>query len=215
MSMSTIIYADGAAKNNPGQASAAAVVVTDGQVVATYANLLGVQTNNVAEYHGLLLALHAAHDLGITEPIIRMDSNLVVQQFIGNWKCKEPALRGLLAQAQALKQHFGSIDIAWIPREDNALADQAGNDVLDGSIASFLPLGYDISVAVEPMRAKPAAAQNLPLAEVDFFCGAATHVEPTCSVTRRDLIALVNAARDAAASDKYDLVDALMKQKSA
>ena len=220
--MSTIIYADGASKNNPGQASAGAVVVIDGNVAQVFAAKLGIQTNNVAEYHGLLMALHIAADLGLRNPSIRMDSNLAVQQFNGNWKCKEPALKELLAQAVAIKSKFDSIDLAWVPREDNGHADQAGNDVLDGIIADNLPAGYAANVVLQPMTEKAVVADSLTSMHTAGlfdnwpsmkFTQAPDDVQVL--VTREDLISLVEEARNAAASAKYDLVDALIAEKSA
>ena len=216
--MNTIIFADGASKNNPGEASAAAVIAHNGKIIRTHGLKLGVQTNNVAEYHGLLLALYTAIDFGIKNPVIRMDSNLVVQQFLGAWKCKEPTLKALLAKAQALKGHFESIDIAWVAREENTLADQAGNDILDGTIQESVPVGYGLNVIIKPMEIKPVIIDTLTSVKdsslFDNFIQQDTK-NASVQVMREELIALIDEARSEADSKKYAIVDYFMNQKIA
>lgn len=132
----TIIYADGAAYSNPiGRNSAAAVLVRDGVIVERQAKNLGTGSNNVAEYHALLLALHLARKHGISRPIIRMDSKLVVEQVVGTWKCKSASLAPLRAIARYEIAQFEAVDLGWIPREENEIADEASIDVLEGRMS--------------------------------------------------------------------------------
>ena len=214
--MSTIIFADGASKNNPGEASAAAVVIKDGKVVAKYAKKLGVQTNNVAEYHGLLLALLAAREW--SDPMIRMDSNLVVQQFLGAWKCKEPALRELLAQAHAIaKESFDTVNIEWVAREDNTHADQAGNDVLDGIIPEIVPHGYNGAIKMAPRN--PHNEPVLFAEPEEYIQGnicedVSSESKETFPVTRTGLRNLLKRARAASELDAESLIASFLQSAS-
>lgn len=217
--MSTIIFADGASKNNPGEASAAAVVVMDGNVGLKYAKKLGVQTNNVAEYHGLILALLMAGEIGMETPVIRMDSNLVVQQFLGNWKCNEPALRELLAKAREIAENFEDVDIAWVPREENIHADQASNDVLDGTIPENSPLGYLGARSMD----RPSVSEKISMFDIESEEGDAfvtknifqKSLDVAYPVTSRELQDLLKRARAVAESDANKLIDELLFPKIA
>src|SRR5512139_3904131 len=116
-----IVEADGAARGNPGPAGYGAVVreAATGEVLLEAGEAIGVATNNVAEYSGLLAGLRAAADLGAVEAEVRMDSKLVVEQMSGRWQIKHPGLRPLAAQAAALVRQFDSVAYGWIPRERN------------------------------------------------------------------------------------------------
>ena len=96
---SVVINADGGSRGNPGPAGYGAVVFApDGTVLAERAASLGVVTNNVAEYSGLIAGLEAARDLGATTVTARMDSKLVVEQMSGRWKVKHPDMKPLAQQ---------------------------------------------------------------------------------------------------------------------
>src|SRR5205085_835859 len=98
------VEADGGARGNPGPAGYGAVVrdAGTGEVLGERSASLGVATNNVAEYSGLIAGLEAAAQLGAREVEVRMDSKLVVEQMSGRWQIKHPGLRPLAAQAAAL-----------------------------------------------------------------------------------------------------------------
>jgi ribonuclease H / adenosylcobalamin/alpha-ribazole phosphatase len=140
-SIRVIVEADGGARGNPGPAGYGAVVVdpkTD-QVLAERQGAIGIATNNVAEYSGLIAGLSAAAELGADEVEVRMDSKLVVEQMAGRWKIKHPGLRPLAAKAAALVQNFSSVRFTWIPRERNRRADALANAAMDSITAPEEP----------------------------------------------------------------------------
>jgi len=109
--------------------------VDSGEVLLERMGTLGVTTNNVAEYSGLIAGLTAAADLGATEVEVRMDSKLVVEQMSGRWQIKHPGLRPLAAQAAALVGKFAGVTFTWVPRERNRRADALANAAMDGKSA--------------------------------------------------------------------------------
>lgn len=131
--MRVTLYADGGARGNPGPAAGGAVLVAeDGRILAERGEYLGVATNNVAEYTGLIVGLEEAKRLGdVTTLDVRMDSLLVVQQMRGVWKIKHPGLRPLALRAGALLAEFPDRTIEHLPRDLNFLADAVVNRILD------------------------------------------------------------------------------------
>lgn len=136
--MSVVIYTDGGARGNPGPAGAGVVILKDNVVVAEIKKYLGpVQTNNWAEYEAVVLALQKAKELGLTGDIkFRLDSKLVVEQLLGNWKIKEPSLKPQVAKVKALLADFGTVHFSYVPREENAEADRLVNEAIDRGIGS-------------------------------------------------------------------------------
>ncbi len=133
-----IVEADGGSRGNPGPAGYGAVVLdpdTD-EVLAERAESLGVATNNVAEYQGLIAGLRAAVELGATEVDVRMDSKLVVEQMSGRWKIKHPAMQPLAQEAGRLVRQIGSVRFEWIPRLRNSRADALANQAMDAQAAA-------------------------------------------------------------------------------
>jgi ribonuclease H / adenosylcobalamin/alpha-ribazole phosphatase len=130
-----IVEADGGARGNPGPAGYGAVVreANSGEVLAERSASLGVTTNNVAEYSGLIAGLQAAAELGAAEVEVRMDSKLVVEQMSGRWQIKHPGLRPLAANAAALIRRFDTVTFDWIPRERNKHADALANAAMDAA----------------------------------------------------------------------------------
>jgi ribonuclease HI len=132
--MKLILHVDGGARGNPGPAAAAAVVSsTDGEVLAEATELLGVTTNNVAEYRALLLGLRRARELGADEVEVVGDSELIAKQVQGVYKVKHEAMRPLHRQAQELLAQFDSWSIRTVPRAQNADADALVNAALDAA----------------------------------------------------------------------------------
>ena len=130
--MKVVVHVDGGARGNPGPAAAAAVVSTpDGDVLDEARQLLGVATNNVAEYRGLLLGLERARALGADEVEIVNDSELVAKQMNGEYKVKHPDMKPLHAQAKRALEGFSSWHIRSVPRAQNAAADALVNQALD------------------------------------------------------------------------------------
>lgn len=127
-----LVFSDGAARGNPGPAGAGAVI-TDaaGTVLARLGRFLGNQTNNVAEYQGLLLGLRHAQQLGLREIEVRADSQLVIRQLEGRYAVKHPGLKPLHAEATRLLQGFESYTLRHVPREENSLADEMSNRAID------------------------------------------------------------------------------------
>ncbi len=126
------LYADGAARGNPGPAGAgAALVDEEGHVVAEAMRHLGHATNNVAEYTALIIGLEEARRHEVQDLEIRMDSKLVVEQMNGKWRIKHPNLKPLAIQAGALLASFPKRQILHIPREQNAIADALANRAID------------------------------------------------------------------------------------
>ncbi|MER6266005.1 bifunctional RNase H/acid phosphatase [Streptomyces sp900105755] len=133
MAREFIVEADGGSRGNPGPAGYGAVVVdaATGQTLAEAAEYLGVVTNNVAEYRGLLAGLRAARDLDPAATVhVRMDSKLVVEQMSGRWKIKHPDMKPLAAEAARVFPP-GQVTYEWIPREQNKHADRLANEAMD------------------------------------------------------------------------------------
>jgi ribonuclease HI len=128
------MYADGAARGNPGPA-AAGFVIDDphGKERAAHGIALGVATNNVAEYRALVAGLTAALALGAESIDVRMDSELVVRQMTGRYRVKNEGLKPLFRQAQELAARFRSYAIEHGPREQKARADAAANRAHDAA----------------------------------------------------------------------------------
>jgi len=101
-------------------------------VLDELAETIGVATNNVAEYQGLLRGLERARALGATEVDIINDSELVARQLIGAYKVKHPAMKPLYAEAMAALREFDRWSIRSVPRAENARADELVNRALDG-----------------------------------------------------------------------------------
>ena len=136
MTRKLVIEADGGSRGNPGPAGYGALV-TDGQtgeVLAELHDSLGVSTNNVAEYSGLVAGLRAAGELAPGADVqVRMDSRLVVEQMSGRWQIKDANLRALAAAAREASRQLGQISYTWIPRAKNTRADRLANQAMDAA----------------------------------------------------------------------------------
>ena len=130
--MKLTVHVDGGARGNPGPAAAAAVISTpEGEVLDEAMEVLGRQTNNVAEYRGLLLGLRRARELGATEVDVVNDSELVAKQLSGAYKVKHAALRPLYLEAMRALREFERWSVRSVPRAENAHADALVNQALD------------------------------------------------------------------------------------
>jgi broad specificity phosphatase PhoE/ribonuclease HI len=130
------VEADGGSRGNPGPAGYGAVVrdARTGQVLAEVSDSLGVATNNVAEYSGLIAGLRTAASLAPgAEVEVRMDSKLVVEQMSGRWQIRHPDLRPLAASARDLSRQFSRVTYTWVPRARNAHADRLANQAMDAA----------------------------------------------------------------------------------
>lgn len=131
--MNVIVEADGGSRGNPGPAGYGAVVLDPAteEVLAERAEGIGIATNNVAEYQGLIAGLRAAIELGASDVEVRMDSKLVVEQMSGRWQVKHPAMKPLAREAGELVREIGTVRFGWIPRARNARADALANAAMD------------------------------------------------------------------------------------
>lgn len=128
-----VVEADGGSRGNPGPAGYGAVVrdAASGEPLVERAEYIGVATNNVAEYRGLIAGLKAARELDPEARVrARMDSKLVVEQMSGRWKIKHPDMKPLAAEAARILPP-GQVTYEWIPRERNKHADRLANEAMD------------------------------------------------------------------------------------
>ncbi|MFI6372170.1 bifunctional RNase H/acid phosphatase [Streptomyces sp. NPDC050546] len=128
-----IVEADGGSRGNPGPAGYGAVVsdAATGETLREAAEYIGVATNNVAEYRGLLAGLRAAHELDPAATVhVRMDSKLVIEQMSGRWKIKHPDMKPLAAESARVFPP-GRVTYEWMPREQNKHADRLANEAMD------------------------------------------------------------------------------------
>ncbi len=151
-----IVEADGGSRNNPGPAGYGAVVreASTNEVLREAAEFLGVATNNVAEYNGLLAGLRLAQEIDPSAFVeVRMDSRLVIEQMSGRWQVKHPDMRVLAREAASLAASFGSghVSYTWIPRERNQAADRLANEAMDAGVGRR-------PRAAPPRVAEPVAA---------------------------------------------------------
>jgi ribonuclease HI len=150
-----VVRTDGAARGNPGPASAGAVLIAlarpdarDPRAApdASISDYLGVQTNNVAEYTAVVRAIGLALELGARRLELLLDSKLIVEQLSGRWRVKDAKLRTLWAEAlRQLRQLPDGWAAAHVPRAQNSLADAKCNEALDRVLA-----GGPASVVVRP-----------------------------------------------------------------
>ena len=132
MPLKAKLSTDGGARGNPGPAAYGYVLETeDGTVLDARGETIGVATNNVAEYSGLIAGLRKAVDLGIDELEVVSDSELIVRQMTGEYKVKNEALRELKDEASALADRLPKVRYTSVRREHNELADKLVNEALD------------------------------------------------------------------------------------
>lgn len=141
MTRPLIVEADGGSRGNPGVAGSGSVVVdaSTGDVLSEVAFFLGVATNNVAEYRGMIEGLRKAFEIEPTAVIeVRMDSRLVVEQMSGRWKIKHRDMQALAIEAHNLIAGR-RVTFEWVPRADNARADAVANQAMDVKRSFTLP----------------------------------------------------------------------------
>jgi ribonuclease HI len=125
---------DGGARGNPGPAAFAYVLeAEDGTVLAAHGEAIGVATNNVAEYRGLVEGLRKAVELHVDEVEVVSDSELLVKQMRGEYKVKNAALRELSLEAGRLARQLRRVTYRAVRREHNELADRLVNEALDAA----------------------------------------------------------------------------------
>jgi ribonuclease HI len=128
------LYTDGGARGNPGPAAAAYVLETDdGTVLEARGEVIGVATNNVAEYRALLAGLAKALERGVDEVEVVSDSELLVKQMNGEYRVKNAALLELSLEAARLARQIGKVRYRSVRRTENELADRLVNEALDAA----------------------------------------------------------------------------------
>ncbi len=151
-----LIRADGAARGNPGPASCGAVLIDasrpdaadpDAPPVAVIARPLGRQTNNVAEWTGVILGLERAVALGAREVELVLDSKLVVEQLTGRWRVKEPGLIPLARRAMEILRSLDRWSARHERRANNRQADAMANLALDDPAAAARAEAGDLGAA--------------------------------------------------------------------
>lgn len=151
-----VVRTDGAARGNPGPASAGAALFDlargdardpRARPDASISDYLGIQTNNVAEYTGVVRALELARELGASEVHMLLDSKLIVEQLSGRWRVKDAKLIPLWAAARGTLGGFRRWTATHVPRAQNSVADALANEAIDRVAA-----GGPASVTTRPGR---------------------------------------------------------------
>ena len=130
--MKATLFTDGGSRGNPGPAAFAYVLeAEDGTILASHGETIGVATNNVAEYRGLVAGLEKAVELAVPELDVVSDSELLVKQMLGEYRVKNEALRELSLEAARLARRIGTVGYRHVRRAHNELADRLVNEALD------------------------------------------------------------------------------------
>jgi ribonuclease H / adenosylcobalamin/alpha-ribazole phosphatase len=163
-----VVEADGGSRGNPGPAGYGALVrdAETGDVLLEVAESVGVASNNVAEYSGLVAGLLAAASLDPRAQVeVRMDSKLVVEQMSGRWKIKHEDMRRLAARA---REAFAPAQVryTWVPRERNGAADRLANQAMDDAGQGRPWRGSTGGPSVPTSPAAPAEVPAAPVARV-------------------------------------------------
>jgi ribonuclease HI len=155
-------HCDGGSRGNPGPAGYGAVVTDpSGKVVARLSRYLGHQTNNYAEYQGLLAVLQWAVENGTRRLRVISDSELMVKQMKGIYKVRHPGLLPLWQQAKRLATQLDSFDMRHTLRGGNKEADQLANDAMDQGTGKKRIEG-GASAPHSASEARPAALPKQP-----------------------------------------------------
>ncbi|HID64638.1 MAG TPA: ribonuclease HI family protein [Anaerolineae bacterium] len=134
-----VIYADGAARGNPGPAGIGVVIEDErGRVLKEVSQFVGRQTNNQAEYLALIQGLEAAAEYQADAVLVRLDSELLVHQLRGEYKVKSPRLEPLMSQVQKLLARYKVVGIEHIERRYNRAADRLANRAINTALREGL-----------------------------------------------------------------------------
>jgi ribonuclease HI len=132
--MKVRLFTDGGARGNPGPAAYGFVLeAEDGTVLAAEGQAIGIATNNVAEYSGLVAGLSRAVELQLGDLEVVSDSELMVKQMRGEYRVKNEALRGLFVEANGLARRLPKVEYRHVKRAHNELADRLVNEALDAA----------------------------------------------------------------------------------
>jgi ribonuclease HI len=149
-------HCDGGSRGNPGPAGFGAVVTSpDGQVLARLSQFLGIQTNNYAEYAGLLAVLKWAREHRHPRLRVVSDSELMVKQMKGQYKVASPGLRPLWEEARGLSRQFDGFEIRHTLRGGNKEADRLANEAMDKGMGKTGNKEQATGGRTEGVRANP------------------------------------------------------------
>jgi ribonuclease HI len=159
-------HCDGGSRGNPGPSGYGAVVENPaGHIVARLGEFLGVQTNNFAEYSGLLAVLKWAGETGAKRLRVVSDSELMVKQMKGQYKVASPVLRPLFEEAKRLAGRLEKFEMRHTLRGGNKEADRLANEAMDKGMGRTLARQADEAASrrvsdaplLPPARLVPAA----------------------------------------------------------
>lgn len=127
-----VLYFDGGSRGNPGPAAYGYVLERpDGETLAADGHAIGIATNNVAEYRGIIAGMRHASELGIRQLRVFGDSKLVIEQIKGKWRVRAEGLRALHREASELARAFDSVTFEHVRRTGNVEADRLANVAMD------------------------------------------------------------------------------------
>ena len=153
-------HCDGGSRGNPGPAGYGAVLEEDhGRVVARLSEFLGVQTNNYAEYAGLLACLKWALEHGYKRLRLLSDSELMVKQMKGQYKVASPGLRPLWEEARRLARQLEKFEMGHTLRAGNKEADRLANEAMDRGMGKKPGGPATANAYAKPPGSKPTGQQ--------------------------------------------------------
>lgn len=134
--MDLIVYTDGASRGNPGEASYGYIIYArGGEILRQEGKVLGITTNNVAEYTGVLAAFEYINkkwgDVPDLKIELRADSRLVIEQMAGRFKIKSPHLIEIFKKIKRIEANLSNVIYKHVPRAENFIADRLANQALD------------------------------------------------------------------------------------
>lgn len=153
--MKLTINIDGGSRGNPGPAAYGCYIQGAGSQPLKLKGKLGIATNNVAEYHGLIRALEKAVELHADEVQILADSELMVRQMTGVYKVKNEQIKELHTIASDLADQLGKVHYKHVYREQNSMADALCNEALDDHTMPVEKLGLKTAHALPKAATKP------------------------------------------------------------
>ncbi len=150
-------HCDGGSRGNPGPSGYGAVIEDgQGRVVARLSGFLGNQTNNFAEYKGLLAVLAWARENGVKRLRVVSDSELMVKQMKGQYKVASPVLRPLWEEAKSLSKSLDRFEMRHTLRGGNQEADRLANEAMDKGMGK--PVGSSANPSIGTAAPRPGSS---------------------------------------------------------
>jgi ribonuclease HI len=148
-----VAFTDGGSRGNPGPSGYGVVIqAEDGAVLAELSKFLGMRTNNVAEYSGMLAALEYAVTHGLSRLRVVSDSELMVKQMRGQYRVQSPELRPLYEEAKRLAAKLEAFQIEHVLRGKNKKADELANQAMDRGMRRKSGVSGPAEPAAAPVR---------------------------------------------------------------